>query len=91
MNKKDALYEACARAMFEIIAKDNTNFGWIDLCGIIKNMNSGVFGEKERLPESKLQIQNSLRDYLGEQQKEEKNITCDICGCTPCDCHWGNI
>ena len=87
----ESLFEACARAIFELVAKDNAKLTWLEFSGIIQNMNSGVFGKFHNMPTKKLEVQKILREYIESNTQEQDNTPCDACGCTPCDCHWGII
>ena len=87
----DSLLEACARAMFELVAKGNDKMTWLEFSGIIRNMNSGVFGNFHNMPTKKVEVQSLLREYIDERTKKQEYEACDVCECTPCDCHWGTI
>ena len=86
-----SLLEACARAMFELVAKDNDKMTWTEFVGIIQNMNNGVFGKFHNMPTKKAEIQKQLREYVDSCTQKQDNTICDVCECTPCDCHWGII
>jgi len=87
----DSLFEACARAMFELVAQDNDKTTWLEFVGIIKKMNNGTFGKFHSVSTRKSEVQKILREYIESNTQEQDNTACDACGCTPCDCHWGII
>ena len=87
----ESLFEACARAIFELVAKDNEKLTWVEFSGIIQNMNNGVFGKYHNMPTKRVEIQRILREYVESQRQIQDDTICDTCGCTPCDCHWGII
>lgn len=86
----ESLLEACARAMFELVAKGNEKLTWLEFSGILRNMNNGTFGKTHNVPTKKIEVQKMLREYIN-SRTEDQTTYCEACGCSPCDCHWGII
>ena len=95
MGNIEAVLETCARAIYVLL--DNGDITSDEFLAYIHNMNAGTFGPKEKIPGSKEEIQQILKNYIKNIEIKQTtrfintNDECDACGCTPCDCHWGTM
>jgi len=46
--------------------------------------------DKRRIPLSKEKILEIIKRHEKIYKKLAKDESCEGCGCTPCDCGWGN-
>lgn len=56
----------------------------------IEGLSTVKFNDRDWVNLSKEEIVMNIapKEYQDNEQKEVE--TCDCCGCTPCDCDWGN-
>ena len=63
----------------------------IDHRGIVDHLFDGFHRlvKAQYLQTEKIQVKIVEKEILCQNYESKKELACDSCGCTPCDCDWG--